>query len=212
MEFNREIENYILQNIDEENPVLSELNRETNLKVIQPRMISGHHQGLILTMLSKMIRPRNILEVGTFTGYSAICLAKGLVEEGRLITIEINDELKNIASRYFEKAGLQESVKQLIGDANDIITGINEMFDLVFLDADKTDYCSYYNLVFDKVRHGGYIIADNTLWNGKVIQPLNPNDSFTQGIKQFNEMIRNDSRVEKVILPIRDGMTIIRKK
>lgn len=175
-------------------------------------MISGHIQGLILTMLSKMIRPQNILEVGTFTGYSAICLAKGLVEGGHIYTIEVEDELEHFASRYFEKAGIKNSVVQLIGDAKILIPEIKESFDLVFLDADKKDYCSYYKLVFDKVPSGGYIIADNTLWDGKVIQPIDPNDYFTQGIKQFNELIRNDSRVEKVILPIRDGITIIRKK
>ncbi|NQU88240.1 MAG: O-methyltransferase [Mariniphaga sp.] len=212
MENNPEIENYILQNIDNEDPVLQELTRETNLKAVHPRMISGHIQGLILTMLSKMIRPQNILEVGTFTGYSAICLAKGLVEGGHIYTIEVEDELEHFASRYFEKAGIKNSVVQLIGDAKILIPEIKESFDLVFLDADKKDYCSYYKLVFDKVPSGGYIIADNTLWDGKVIQPIDPNDYFTQGIKQFNELIRNDSRVEKVILPIRDGITIIRKK
>lgn len=212
MDLNRQLENYILQNIDREDPVLQELNRETHLKVIQPRMLSGHLQGLILTMLSKMITPKNILEIGTFTGYSAICLAKGLAEGGKLITIEIDDELETIAAKYFKKAGIENSVQQIIGDANNVIPTLNEMFDLVFIDGDKRTYSNYYNLVFAKVNPGGYLIADNTLWSGKVVQPQELNDLYTKGINEFNELIQNDLRVEKVILPIRDGMTIIRKK
>lgn len=212
MELTRDIEKYILKNVDSEGPVLSELRRETNLKVIQPRMLSGHLQGLVLSMLSKMVDPENILEIGTFTGYSAICLAKGLRRGGFLYTLEINDELESIAAKYFKKAGIENSVKQIIGDAKQIIAELNVTFNLVFIDADKREYSNYYNLVFDKVAAGGYIIADNTLWDGKVAGLINPKDTYTKSIVEFNELVSNDPRVEKVILPIRDGMTIIRKK
>ncbi len=175
-------------------------------------MLSGHLQGQLLTLLSKMIRPERILEIGTFTGYSAICLAKGLTRTGKLITIELDDELEDLAQKYFVKAGLQQEIIQLIGPALEIIRSLSETFDLVFLDADKREYVDYYNLVFDNVRNGGYIIADNTLWSGKVLDVPSPGDEQTRGIIAFNELIKNDSRVEKVILPLRDGMTIIRKK
>ena len=212
MKINRDLENYILRNIDEEDNVLQELTRETFLKTVHPRMVSGHLQGLVLTMISKMIRPRNILEVGTFTGYSAICLAKGLQKGGRLHTIEIVDELHSFSSRYFKKAGISESIVQYSGSALDIIPALPGPFDLVFLDADKREYCTYYDLVFDKVPSGGYILADNILWGGKVIDPPEVSDAQTQGIIEFNEKIRNAPGIEKVILPIRDGIVIIRKK
>jgi predicted O-methyltransferase YrrM len=208
----RKTEQYILSHIEPEDPILNALDRETHLKVPGARMISGHLQGLVLTMFSKMIQPERILELGTFTGYSAICLAKGLPENGKLITIEIDDELEDLAQKYFAKAELQEKIVQVIGPALEIIPSLNETFDLVFLDADKREYLAYYNLVFDKVRSGGYFITDNTLWSGKVLDPPAPGDEQTRGITAFNEAIKNDSRVEKVILPLRDGMTIIRKK
>ncbi len=208
----KEIERYILEHIDTEDPVLQELDRETHLKVLGARMLSGHLQGQLLTLLSKMIQPERILEIGTFTGYSAICLAKGLAETGKLITIELDDELEDMAQKYFAKAGLQHKIIQLIGPAIEIILSLSETFDLVFLDADKREYVGYYNRVFDKVRSGGYIIADNTLWSGKVLDEPASGDEQTLGIIAFNEMIKNDSRIEKVILPLRDGMTIIRKK
>jgi len=211
MELNIDLEKYILGHSEEEDPVLYELNRETHLKAIQPRMISGHLQGLLLSMFSKMIAPEKILEIGTFTGYSAICLAKGLPKNGKLVTIEIDDELESLAARYFEKAGIRQQVEQLIGDANQLIPGIPDLFDLVFIDADKREYEGYYNLVFEKVKPGGYIIADNTLWSGKVVDKECTDEPYTQSILQFNKMIKNDRRVEKVILPIRDGLTIIRK-
>ncbi len=207
-----ELEKYILEHIETEDIVLQELDRETNLKVLGARMLSGHLQGQILTLLSKMIQPDRILEIGTFTGYSAICLARGLKENGKLITIEIDDELENFAHRYIEKAGLRERIVQLIGPALEIISKLNETFDLVFLDADKKEYVEYYNQVFDKVRTGGIIIVDNVLWSGKVLDKPAPDDDQTAGIIEFNEMIKNDNRVEKVILPVRDGITIIRKK
>ena len=208
----KEIDEYILKHIEPEDEVLSELNRETHLKVLGARMISGHLQGQVLTLLSKMIQPRNILELGTFTGYSAICLAKGLSENGKLITIEIDDELEDLARKYFIKAGFQRKIIQHIGVALEIIPTLKETFDLVFMDADKREYVAYYQQVFDKVRNGGYIIADNTLWNGKVLNKPAPDDLQTKGILEFNSLIRDDNRVEKVILPLRDGMTVIRKK
>jgi predicted O-methyltransferase YrrM len=208
----RDIENYILEHIGSEDPVLQELDRETHLKVPGARMLSGHLQGQLLMLLSKMIQPERILEIGTFTGYSAICLARGLTQTGKLITIELDDELEDLAQKYFYKAGLQKNIIQLIGPALEIIPSLSETFDLVFLDADKREYVEYYNLVFEKVRSGGYIIADNTLWSGKVLHETSPGDAQTLGIIAFNEMIKNDSRVEKVILPLRDGITIIRKK
>ncbi|HKI90388.1 MAG TPA: O-methyltransferase [Draconibacterium sp.] len=212
MERTKEIENYILQHIEPEDEVLSELNRETHLKVMGARMISGHLQGQVLTILSKMIQPENILEIGTFTGYSAICLAKGLAENGKLITIEIDDELEKFARRYFVKAGVQHKIIQRIGLALEIIPTLQETFDLVFIDADKCEYVAYYQEVFDRVRSGGYIIADNTLWSGKVLNEPTSDDFQTKGILKFNSLIRNDKRVEKVMLPLRDGMTLIRKK
>jgi predicted O-methyltransferase YrrM len=208
----KDIDNYILDHIDEEDPVLQELDRETHLKVLGARMLSGNLQGQVLTMLSKMIQPEKILEVGTFTGYSAICLAKGLTETGKLITIEVDDELEYLSKKYFEKAGLTDKIEQRIGPALEIIPEIDETFDLVFLDADKKEYTEYFHLVFDKLRTGGIIIADNTLWSGKVLVKPASDDEQTKGIIAFNEMIKNEKRVEKVILPLRDGMTIIRKK
>lgn len=207
-----EIDKYILDHIDAEDEILNELDRDTHLNVLGARMISGHLQGQVLTMLSKMIRPKAILEIGTFTGYSAICLAKGLQENGKLITIEIDDELEIRAKKYFEKAGILQNVVQLIGPALEIIPTLNETFDLVFIDAHKPEYPDYYRAVFEKVNYGGYIIADNTLWSGKVIETPPEDDDFTKGIIEFNSIIKNDNRVEKVILPLRDGMTIIRKK
>jgi predicted O-methyltransferase YrrM len=208
----KEIDKYILNHIEPEDGILRELDRETHLKVVGARMISGHLQGQVLSMLSKMIRPKTILELGTFTGYSALCLVKGLQEGGKLITIEIDDELENIAKKYFEKAGIPNLIVQKIGSALEIIPTLTETFDLVFIDAHKPEYPAYYEAVFDKVNNGGIIIADNTLWSGKVLETPADDDIHTHGIIQFNEMIKCDKRVEKVILPLRDGMTIIRKK
>ena len=212
MNTQNELDKYILKHIDKEDEVLYELDRETNLKVLGGRMISGHLQGQVLTMLSKMIQPKTILELGTFTGYSAICLAKGLPENGKLITIEIDDELETLSSKYFKKAGLQNKIDQRIGSALEIILELDGNFDLVFIDADKREYSKYFELILDKVPSGGYIIADNTLWSGKVLGTHAPDDNFTKGIIDFNTLIKNDNRIEKVILPLRDGMTLIRKK
>ncbi len=206
------IDKYILDHIDEEDEILKELDRETNLKVLGARMISGHLQGQVLSMLSKMIRPKNILELGTFTGYSAICLAKGLPKGGMLITIEIDDELEMLAGKYFKKAGIEEKIEQRIGSAIDIIPTLNESFDLVFIDADKREYVKYFELLIEKMKSGSYLIADNTLWNGKVLETPDRKDMQSKGILEFNDLVKSDIRVEKVILPLRDGMTIIRKK
>ncbi|AHW59843.1 Predicted O-methyltransferase YrrM [Draconibacterium orientale] len=212
MDRQKALHQYILDHIDEEDPVLTELDRETNLKVLGARMISGHLQGQVLTMLAKMIRPKTILELGTFTGYSAICLAKGLPEDGKLITIEVDDELEALAKKYFEKAGVAHLIEQKIGAATELIPSLDQSFDLVFIDADKREYVEYYQLLIDKMQPGAYIIADNTLWSGKVLDKPRHDDGQTIGILEFNKLVKNDDRVEKVILPLRDGMTVIRKK
>ena len=192
-----------------ESSVLLELNRETNLKVLMPQMLSGHLQGSFLTMISHMIRPTRILEVGTFTGYSSICLAQGLADNGILHTIDINAELKDMVNKYVNKAELQNKIELHIGKAEEIIPALNESFDLVFIDADKINYSLYYDLVFDKVKKGGFIIADNVLWSGKVLDEKTDKD--TAAIKQYNEKINSDIRVENMMLPLRDGLMIARK-
>jgi len=208
----KELNQYILDHIDDEDPVLVELDRETHLTVLGARMLSGHLQGQVLSMISKMIAPKNILELGTFTGYSAICLARGLQEGGKLVTIEANDELEAIAQKYFKKAGVHHKIEQRIGAALDLIPACTENFDLVFMDADKREYLNYYNLLMERLQSGAYILADNTLWNGKVLDEPKADDRQTQGIIAFNDALKNDHRVEKVILPLRDGMTLIRVK
>ncbi|MBN2636166.1 MAG: class I SAM-dependent methyltransferase [Prolixibacteraceae bacterium] len=211
MDLHKKLEKYIIDHSNTEDEILNELDRETHLNVLGARMLSGNLQGQFLTMISKMVQPKTILEIGTFTGYSAICLAKGLQKNGKLITIEIDDELERIATKYFEKAGIQNVVEQHFGSAIEIIPQLNEQFDLIFIDADKREYSAYYNLVFDKVKAGGYILVDNTLWNGKVLNKPQKNDEQTKGVIDFNEMIAADNRIEKLILPLRDGLTIIRK-
>ena len=196
----------------EESSVLKKLNRETHLKILFPRMLSGKLQGNFIKMISCMIKPKNILEIGAFTGYSAICFTEGLAENGVLHTIEVNPELEDIILKYFNEAGVSNKIKLHIGNAIDVIPTINEVFDLVFIDADKENYLNYYNLVFDKVKTGGFIVADNVLWDGKVILKPTPTDKETVGIVEFNEFVKNDNRVEKLLLPFRDGLMIIRKK
>lgn len=207
-----EIDAYVGQHTSNENDVLYELNRQTHLKVLQPRMLSGHLQGRVLSMLSHMIRPQHILEIGTYTGYSAICLAEGLQENGKLITIDINYELENITRKYIEKSGFSNKIDFQIGDAMNIVPKLDEEFDIVFIDADKHNYINYYHLVFDKVKQGGYIIADNVLWSGKVLQPNDKLDEDTIVLKKYNQLIHEDDRVENVLFPIRDGLMIARKK
>jgi caffeoyl-CoA O-methyltransferase len=205
----RKLENYILAHTSSEDPLLEELYRQTHIRFVNPNMVSGHLQGRLLQMISEMLQPSAILEVGTFTGYSAICLAKGLKPGGKLITIEQNDELAAFAGSYFEKAGLSDSIDQLTGNALDIISGLNKQFDLVFLDGDKREYIRYYEAVIGKVRAGGFIIADNVLWGGQVTDK-NTRDPQARGIIEFNEMISRETDVEKMILPLRDGLMIIR--
>ena len=205
------LEQYIINHISPEEDYLQQLDRETNLRVMGPRMLSGHLQGQILRMISAMIKPRCILEIGTFTGYSALCLAKGLPEGGKLHTIEIDDELEAIAQKYFLKSGMAERIIQHIGDARQIIPTLNQSFDLVFLDADKRDYCDYYNLVFDHIPTGGFLLADNILWSGKVVDPKASQEDQTKGILAFNDLVQNDSRVQNVIFPVRDGIMLVQK-
>lgn len=205
------LDQYITDHISPEEDYLHELDRETHLKVLRSRMLSGHLQGQILSMISSMIKPRCILEIGTFTGYSALCLAKGLAEGGLLHTIEIDDELESIAQKYFLKSGMANRIIQHIGDAREIIPTIDQPFDLVFIDADKREYCEYYNLVFNRVAVGSYILADNILWDGKVVDPDAANEEQTRGILNFNKLVQNDPRVKNVILPIRDGIMVVEK-
>ncbi|MBL4624558.1 MAG: O-methyltransferase [Flavobacteriales bacterium] len=206
------LDEFVVANSEKESQILQELARETGLKAVNPRMLAGHLQGRTLSMLSHMIQPTTILEIGTFTGYSAICLAEGLVENGKIITIDINEELENFAKKYFVKAGIDDVVEQRIGDAIQIIPELNEKFDLVFIDADKTNYANYFDLVFPKLRNGGYIIADNVLWSGKVLEKYSDLDPDTKAIVDFNKKIQEDERVQNVLFPIRDGIQVIRKK
>jgi caffeoyl-CoA O-methyltransferase len=194
-----------------EHPALAALNRETHVKVALPVMLSGHLQGAVLQMLSKMIQPRRILEVGTYTGYSAICMAHGLKEDGHLHTIDINEELEDLCFRYFCEAGVEKKITQHIGKAAEIIPGLSDTFDLVFIDADKLNYHLYYDLVFDKVPIGGYILADNVLYDGEVVMPPAEQSKNAKAMHTFNEKVKNDPRVENVLLPVRDGIMMIRK-
>lgn len=206
-----EITNYIKNHSENEPIYLKELNRETWEKVINPRMLSGHIQGRVLSMLSHMIRPKAILEIGTYTGYSAICLAEGLAPNGSIDTIDLNEELETIAKSYFKKSGNELKINQLIGNAADIIPLLNKKYDLVFIDADKANYSLYFDLVIDKINAGGYIIADNVLWSGKVVEEIKNDDLDTKSILAFNTKIQLDKRVKNVLFPIRDGLMIIRK-
>jgi len=208
----KNLDKYIREHSTPEDKVLEELYRQTHLYVVNPNMVSGHIQGKFLEMLSYMIQPECILEIGTYTGYSAICLARGLKSGGQLHTIEINDELNEMSSRYFARAGVADKVTLHTGRAQDVIPSMKQTFDLVFIDGDKREYCEYYNLVFEKVRKGGFIIADNVLWGGKIESGEALTDPQTMGVVKFNELVRKDHRVEKIVLPLRDGLMIIRKK
>ncbi|MEJ6734162.1 MAG: O-methyltransferase [Flavobacteriales bacterium] len=207
----KKIEDYACLHSQEENQVLKDLNRETWAKVLIPRMLSGHLQGRTLSMFSKMIKPKNILEIGTYTGYSAICLCEGLEENGKLHTIDINEELKEISSKYFKKANIEDKVEQHIGNAMEIIPGLDLTWDLVFIDADKENYSNYFDLVIDKMALGGFLVADNVLWSGKVVEPISEKDMETKEIINFNDKIHQSDRVENVLMPIRDGLMVCRK-
>ena len=204
------LENYIANNSENEPEVLKELTRETHLKVIQPRMLTGHFQGRVLSMLSKIISPIHILEIGTYTGYSAICLAEGLRKNGKLHTIDVNEELSHIQQKYFEKSGFTDKIDAHVGDALDIIQKLDVTFDLVFIDAEKRSYPAYFEAALKKTRPGGIILSDNVLWSGKVIEPLNPKDVATKVLLDYNKSLKDDPRVETVLLPIRDGLTLSR--
>ena len=204
-------EKYILSHIDEQPVVLKELERYTNINVIHPRMLSGHIQGSFLTMLCKMINPISVLEIGTYTGYSTVCMAMGISQNAHIHTIEINDELENIIIKYLEKAGVQSQITLHIGSAIDVIPQINEMFDLVFIDGDKRQYPQYLDIIIPRLKTGGFIIADNILWGGKPVKSNIPDDKYTKGIMDFNDMVKNDNRLEKTILPLRDGLFLIKK-
>ena len=206
------IEGYILSHIDEEGDLLAALNRDANVNLLRPRMLSGHLQGRILKMFCRMLRPRRVLEIGTYTAYATLCMAEGM-EEGALIhTIEINDEMEDFIQKYLSRSPHRDKVRLHLGDAMEIIPRLEETFDMVFIDADKRLYSDYYDLVFPKVRQDGIILADNTLWDGKVVEEVHASDKQTKGIMSFNDKIKRDDRVEKVILPLRDGLTLIWKK
>lgn len=206
------IEEYILNHIDEEPAYLAAINRNTWVRQMNPRMCSGHLQGRVLSMIARMIQPQQILEVGTFTGYSALCFAEALSENGCVDTIEMDDELEDFIRDNFRNSPYENKINLYIGDALAIIPSLEKMYDLVFLDAEKSQYTRYYDAVLPKVKNGGYILADNTIWDGKVTENVLSNDLKTREIIRFNDLIKADSRVEKVILPLRDGLTIIRKK
>tara|TARA_B100001109_G_scaffold73019_1_gene59662 strand:- start:3104 stop:3748 length:645 start_codon:yes stop_codon:yes gene_type:complete len=203
--------NYSLSKSTKEPKILNDLNRETHLKILNPRMLSGHYQGRILSLVSKIIKPKTVLEIGTYTGYSTICLSEGLDKNGSIHTIDHNEELLVIQNKYFKKAGISEKVKQYTGDATKIVKKLNLDFDLVFIDADKENYPLYFDSIIEKVKPGGVIIADNILWSGKILEKVEEEDYATKSIIEFNDKVNNDDRVETIILPIRDGLSLIRK-
>ncbi|MDD3405963.1 MAG: O-methyltransferase [Sphingobacteriia bacterium] len=206
------IEEYICAHSDSEPEFLQQLDRATHIFTINPRMESGHLQGRILKMICRMIRPKTVLELGTFTGYSALCMAEALPDDGILHTIEVNDELEDFIRKYFNQSQYADKLRLHIGEALEVIPTINAEFDLVFIDADKRYYVDYFEMLLPKVRKGGFILADNTLWSGKVLETPASNDWQTKGILKFNDYIASDTRIEKVILPLRDGVTVIMKK
>lgn len=207
---NLAIEKYCEDSTSTESEILKKLNRETHSKILQPRMLSGHLQGRFLAMLSQMIQPTYILEIGTYTGYSALCLAEGLQENGKIITIDVNEELEEFTRNFFEASSLNNKIEYIIADAKEIIPNLEQEFDIVFIDADKKNYLNYYNLVFDKVKKGGYIISDNVLWSGKVADEK-CNDKDTVNLREFNKLMLEDPRTENILLPIRDGLMLSRK-
>ncbi len=206
----QELEDYIEQHSEKEPALLAALNKETYQKILLPRMLSGHFQGRVLSMLSKLIRPVNILEIGTYTGYSALCLCEGMQENGTLHTIDIKEELVDFQRKHFDKSPWGKQIFQYLGEAIDIIPTIQSKFDLVFIDADKENYINYFELILPKMNKGGIILSDNVLWSGKVLEPVQPNDLSTKIIMEYNNLLKNDSRVETVLLPIRDGLTVSR--
>ncbi|WP_299673157.1 O-methyltransferase [uncultured Tenacibaculum sp.] len=208
----QKIDDYVVEHSEKEPQLLQELSKETWQKILNPRMLSGAFQGRVLSMISKLINPKKILEIGTYTGYSALCLAEGLAEDGVLYTVDKNEELEELQYKYFQKSEFKDQIKQYVGNAIEIIPSIDEKFDLVFIDADKSNYPNYFELIIDKMNKGGIILSDNVLWSGKVVEELNPKDIDTKMLLEYNKLLATDTRVETVLLPIRDGLTISRVK
>ncbi len=206
----QELEDYIEQHSEKEPQLLADLNKETYQKILLPRMLSGHFQGRVLSMLSKLIRPVNILEIGTYTGYSALCLCEGMQENGQLHTIDIKEELVDFQRKHFDKSPWGRQIVQHLGEADAIIPNLDMKFDLVFIDADKENYINYFEMIVPKMNKGGIILSDNVLWSGKVLEPLQKNDLSTKILLEYNQLLKNDPRVETVLLPIRDGLTVSR--
>ena len=205
-----DLEDYVANHSQAEPELLAKLNKETHQKIMQPRMLSGHFQGRVLSMLSKLIRPKNILEIGTYTGYSALCLCEGMQENGQLHTIDIKEELVDFQRKHFDKSAWGHQIVQHLGEGIGIIPTIDLTFDLVFIDADKENYLNYFELIVPKMNKGGIILSDNVLWSGKVVEPLQKNDLSTKVLLEYNKLLANDPRVETVLLPIRDGLTVSR--
>ena len=206
----QELEEYIEKHSQNEPKLLAQLNKETYQKILLPRMLSGHFQGRVLSMLSKLIRPLTVLEIGTYTGYASLCLCEGLQENGQLHTIDIKEELVDFQRKYFDKSPWGNQIFQHLGEAISIIPNLDLKFDLVFIDADKENYLNYFEMIVPKMNKGGIILSDNVLWSGKVLEPLQKNDSSTESLIRYNELLKNDPRVETVLLPIRDGLTVSR--
>ena len=206
-----DLDNYVVAHSEQEPDLLKQLTRETYQKVLQPIMLSGPYQGRVLSMISKLVRPKSILELGTFTGYSTLCLAEGLDKNGELHTIDINEELVDFQRKYFDGSGFGKQIIQHTGSALDILPKLNQTFDLIFIDADKPNYSNYFHLIIDKLNSGGIILSDNVLWHGKVVEPLDEKDKSTRAVLDYNTLLKDDKRIETVLLPIRDGLTISRK-
>lgn len=205
-----ELENYVVQHSENEPELLHQLNKETHQKILQPRMLSGHFQGRVLSLLSKILNPKHILELGTYTGYATLCLAEGLQESGTIDTIDINEELEEIQNKYFQQSGKRSQIIQHIGNALELIPTLNKKFDLVFIDADKENYINYWNMIVPMMNKGGVLLSDNVLWSGKVLNEVKANDRSTLTLLEYNQITKNDPRVETVLLPIRDGLTVSR--
>lgn len=205
-----ELDNYVTKHSEDEPELLAQLNKETHQKVLQPRMLSGHFQGRLLSMLSKIIQPKHILEIGTYTGYATLCLAEGLSENGTVDTIDINEELIAFQRKYFDKSPWGQQIKQHLGQALEIIPTLNKKYDLVFIDADKENYINYFHAIIPIMNAGGIILSDNVLWSGKVLGEIKPNDRTTKIILEYNQLLKDDLRLETVLLPIRDGLTVSR--
>ncbi|MEQ3665361.1 MULTISPECIES: O-methyltransferase [unclassified Olleya] len=205
------LDDYVVAHSQDEPELLQQLTRETYQKILQPIMLSGPYQGRVLSMISKLIRPKSVLELGTFTGYATLCLAEGLHPEGEIHTIDVNEELEDFQRKYFDKSEFGQQIHQHLGSAIDILPKLDKSFDLVFIDADKPNYVNYFHLIIDKLRPGGIILSDNVLWHGKVVEPVDPKDVSTNAVLEFNTLLKEDPRIETVLLPIRDGLTISRK-